>query len=270
LLWFCAVAFVLRLVYILILVPLNEDFYWEYGEIVKNLHAGKGYSLFYIKDSKIEFKSREGASPAPSAFMPPGYTAFLFPFFYIDNILLRNLLILIAQAIMGSLVVLVAYVVTRKYFTPLSAIIASLIVSLLPEFLYAAGSYSPVVILHLMVLLVFINLDNSKTMNEVGSAVGMSVLFALLIYLRSELALFVFAVVVMLFFRKQYRSALLIAGVCWALLLPWQVRNAATFGTFVPFTTNGGLNLYRGKQSGWNRCLGRRCYYGATASPQQG
>src|SRR4051812_9012669 len=77
----------LRLVFGSIFNPLSgEEQYWEYGILAKNLKAGKGYSFLYFERGKAAYTYKENSQPLPSAYMPPAYVIFLYPFLSIDNI----------------------------------------------------------------------------------------------------------------------------------------------------------------------------------------
>ena len=47
---------------------------------------------------------------------------------------------------------------------------------------------------------------------------------------------------------QWFRASLIAAGAAVLVLVPWWVRNAITFGQFIPFTTSGGLALWQGAQ----------------------
>jgi 4-amino-4-deoxy-L-arabinose transferase-like glycosyltransferase len=46
--------------------------------------------------------------------------------------------------------------------------------------------------------------------------------------------------------RRWLRVSLIAAAVAVLVMLPWWVRNAITFGTFIPLTSSGGLALWQG------------------------
>lgn len=49
---------------------------------------------------------------------------------------------------------------------------------------------------------------------------------------------------------RWFRASLVAAAVALAVMLPWWVRNAFTFGAFIPFTSSGGLALWQGAHPG--------------------
>lgn len=70
---------------------------------------------------------------------------------------------------------------------------------------------------------------------------------ALAVLVRPEAILFPFAILV--WDRSIPRAGILI-GACVVALLPWWVRNGDVFGTFVPFTTTGGMTAIAGMNEG--------------------
>jgi hypothetical protein len=70
---------------------------------------------------------------------------------------------------------------------------------------------------------------------------------ALAVLVRPEAFLFPFAILV--WDRSLPRAGILI-GACVVALLPWWMRNADAFGTFVPFTTTGGMTAIAGMNEG--------------------
>lgn len=83
-----------RVIPIFFMNNLSQDFYWEYGELSKNGIHGNGYSLFYYNNSQLEFRYSKQFKHEPSAYMLPGYVAFLMPFLFVDNVVVRNIAII--------------------------------------------------------------------------------------------------------------------------------------------------------------------------------
>jgi hypothetical protein len=63
-------------------------------------------------------------------------------------------------------------------------------------------------------------------------------------------------IVAILLFRKEYKKAILLIVIPTIFLSPWAIRNYVVFNEFIPFSTSGGLNLYRGNNAieigGWH------------------
>ena len=243
------VALILRTAYICFFVDLSRDYYWEYGEIAKNLHMGKGYSLFDYDGARFEFRASPSAAPCPSAFMMPGYVAFLYPFLAVTEIEVRNALILFVQALIGAGGVFLMFRFTDRYAGRREALVAAAVMACLPEFVYASGSYTPTVLFHLMFLALLPVVYGLWAGHTLRSELGAGALLAALIYIRPEIALFAAVCLVALLLGRRQRVALHVGAVIVILLLPWQIRNAVVFHEWIPFTTSGGLNFFRGHNS---------------------
>ncbi|MCC6396699.1 MAG: glycosyltransferase family 39 protein [Bacteroidetes bacterium] len=242
------IAFLLRLGYGLLFVDLERDYYWEYGEIAKNLVAGNGYALYHLQDGDVSFRYHPEARPVPSAFMPPGYVAFLSPFFLIGDISARNVLILGSQALLGAFLVLALFRFTRLYFDERAALVAAAIGALLPEFIYAANSYTPTAFYHLLVILLLERLYSFLQRRDAGwEGVGVTAFLCIaLLFMRSETALFVMVSAVIVAWSRGWKIAGALLIVVMLAYAPWSMRNALVFDEVVPMTTSGGLNLFRG------------------------
>lgn len=243
-------AFAARVAVALLYADFHNDYYWEYGDITYNLLAGKGYSYFVVNDLEPQPRLPD-ADPSPSAYVPPGYVLYLAPFLAVDNAPLRNGLLLLSHILLSTISVWLLYRLTRRLFGEHAGLLAAAAAAFLPEFLYANLSFTPTVLYHFLILLFFLSLsetdDEKKSGREgTGRTIGIGLLAALLIYLRSEFVLFLLLAAGLLLWRREFRRALVIGGIPLVLILPWGVRNYAVFDRPVPMTTSFGLNLYRG------------------------
>ncbi|MGE3799619.1 MAG: hypothetical protein AB7H80_01215 [Candidatus Kapaibacterium sp.] len=237
-------GFLLRLAFIGIYGDLKNDYYWEYGEISKNLVHGKGYSFFSIDGDSTIDRYRPNAEAFKSAFMPPGYVLFLAPYLTIENPTLRNILLLLTHLLLSTATIWLLYRVCTTFFSETVGLVAAGIGAVLPEFLYANLSFTPTVLYHFLILYLFLLIAK---MGKGGWRIPMiGLVLAVLMYLRAEFVLFTALVLPILLFRKEILPALLIGAIAFGAILPWSVRNINTFNAFVPLTTGFGLNLYRG------------------------
>ena len=239
------VAFFSRLLFIGLYGDLQEDYYWEYGEIAKNLIEGNGYAFYSLDgEGRVLDRYSPGAEAIRSAYMPPGYVFFLVPYLMIDHPPLRNVLLLLTHLLLSTATIWLLYRVTAKNFSEKTGLVAAAIGAILPEFLYANLSFTPTVLYHFLVLLLFLLIPEIRRGGWRIPIIGL--LLAVLMYLRAEFVLFVLLFLSVLIFRKEVTRALLIGGVAFAAILPWTIRNYIAFDTFVPMTTGFGLNFYRG------------------------
>lgn len=235
-----------RLLYILLFVNLHTEDYWEYGEIAKYLHAGKGYSLFSFSGGLPSAQFDADATPVPSAYMAPGYVWYLYPFLFLSDVPLRNFLILTLQVLLSAGLMVVVYGFTRRYFAEGAALTAAAITAFLPEFVYAVGSFTPTALYHIVVvvlLYVLYGIEDRPSANLTLIAGGLQ---AFLFYLRVESILLGFLLSIFWFVRGRRTRAVFFLIMLLACASPWVVRNYSVLEGFVPFTTSGGLNLYRG------------------------
>jgi hypothetical protein len=237
---------VVRLLFILINSDLSSTNYWEYGVIAQNLRAGTGYSLFVATPDTVAFDAGTSGRVLPSAFMPPGYPVFLYPFFGIEGITTRNFWIQAVQTLLAAGVTLLLIMLTGLKFGSRPAKLAGWISVIQPDMIYAVASYTPTIISQILVLIILVVPALGARVPRARQAVFLGILLGLLVLVRSEAALFAILVFGALLVTKEYRAVLLGGLVFLAVLAPWQVRNAIVFGRPVPGTTSLGLNLYRG------------------------
>jgi len=246
------IGILLRIVFVWQFVDVRSVNQWEYGEIAKNIVHSNGYSLFYFENDSLEYKYKEGVKPFPSAYMPPGYVLIILPFYFIENDFIINLIIISLQILCSGAVIFFLFKLCANFIDKNVAIVSTLIYAILPEFIYACISFSPTVIFHLLIVLVFYRLQAHNKNNNLD--ILLPVLLAAIIYLRSEFILFVLFLIMFYILSKQYRQALSYIVLILFLILPWSIRNSIVFDSLVPMTTNLGQNLYRGNNSsdvGW-------------------
>lgn len=239
-----AIGIFLRLVFVWQFVDISSINQWEYGEIAKNIVHNNGYSLFYFENDSLEYKYKEEINPFPSAYMPPGYVFIILPFYFIENDFIINSIIISLQVLFSAAVIYFLFKFCEKFFNKKVAIITALTYSILPEFIYACVSFSPTIIFHLLVVLVFYRLhahNNTKYLDLL-----LPVYLTAIIYLRSEFILFVLFLILNYVLTKQYWKVFSHIVIISLLVFPWSIRNSFVFDSLVPLTTNLGQNLYRG------------------------
>lgn len=247
-----AIGIFLRIVFVWQFVDIGSINQWEYGEIAKNIVHSNGYSLFYFENDSLEYRYKEEITPFPSAYMPPGYVFVILPFYFIENDFIINLIIISLQILCAAAVIFLLFKLCANIFDKKIAIVSALVYAILPEFIYACISFSPTIIFHLLIVLVFYRLQRHSNTNNLD--IVLAVLLAAIIYLRSEFILFVLFLLLYYIILKQYRQALSYIVIILFLILPWSIRNSIVFDSLVPMTTNFGQNLYRGNNSsdvGW-------------------
>ncbi len=247
LLYLLIFTFVIRFLFAFAYIDFNSEvFYYEYGNINKNIIAGKGYSLFYIENGSIKYEFNPKAQPTPSAYMPPGYSLLTLPIFLIQNVYLRNIVIMLFQSLLAVLAALFLYKLTAYLFNEQIGIIAVCLYAFLPEFIYATTSFGPTLVYHIFIALIFYQLARYQKSKEKKYILRVFLLSSILILFRMEFFLFSFILIIYFIKLKEFKLSIIGIILISFALMPWQARNYLTFGTFIPFTTSNGLNLYRG------------------------
>ncbi|MDR3665334.1 MAG: glycosyltransferase family 39 protein [Ignavibacteriaceae bacterium] len=244
-----AFALIARIIFVFSFTDLKKDYYWEYGEIAKNIIHGNGYSLFYFNGDKLEHRYSPGIEILPSAYMPPGYVTFLLPFMMANDLVTRNILILLIQVLISIGSICLIYIYTKKYFSDVSALITVVIISFLPEFIYAVTSYTPTVIYHFLIILLLLQFKEYHDKPQNKKLIFIGLIASALIYFRSEFLLAIIMLLIPFVIQKKFVQSLIIMSVVIITLIPWTFRNYNVFHEFIPLTTSGGLNFYRGNNA---------------------
>ena len=241
-----AVGLIARIIFIVVYGDYKNNKYWEFGYIAENLHAGNGYSLFYFENDTLKQDFKPNIKPFTSAFMPPAYVYFLYPFFYIENVAIRNLLIYLSQIILSLFLILIIYFFAAKYFSENTALVSAAVVSILPEFIYTTITFNAIIHFQILITLTLYVLLNKDLLNNFKNIIIFSTLSGVILYIRSEYIIFLSFVLLYFLFRKKLKFFITSFAVIFLILSPWIIRNYIEFNEFVPFTTSGGLNFYRG------------------------
>jgi hypothetical protein len=230
-------AAALRMAAPLALGWLQEDRYWEYGLIARNLLQGKGFSFPFV-DENLNFLPNQ---TYPSALMPPGYVFFLCPFLELENPL-RNALLFGVQTVLslGAMVLLFHWVRRRSGVEV--ALISLLFQVFLPDLILAPGTVGPTVWFHFLLALV-LHLRDSPWRLWAFLPAG------LLVSMRSEFLLMVLVLALLDLRSRNWKSGLALLAGSFLLLSPWLIRNQLRFGKPM-LSANLGVNLYRGNNPG--------------------
>lgn len=238
----------------------------EYEIIATYMHEGKGYSCVSQTPNDFSYRYMPNATPQPSAFMMPGYTAVLYVSMLISNPAWRSFAITLVQALAACLTIVLLVSTAQMFFAQRAAVLTGIVYALLPEFVVAAATASSVVFVHLGVaLLMYMNAcfsnvpgaDSRSTDDKQNDHLDSSslsllqggvlcVTAALLIAMRAESLLLIGALALLALLRRNKGAAMALALGTALVLVPWNIRNFLVFQRIVPLTTSGGVNLYRG------------------------
>jgi len=237
---------VVRIGVVVIFSHPESSFYFEYGEMAKNVLAGKGLSYVVANQEALAYHFSASTAPLPTAYMSPGYVFFLFPFLALPSVLIANVLLITVQFLLSLVVIVLLYHCASAMFSPRIGLFAALIGAVLPDFAYSVISFAPTIIFHLGIGLLFIVLLKNTTTFSLTRTVWLSLLCAVLTYMRFEFIAYLLALplIVQPRFRKKEILPAVFATLC--MLVPWSVRNYDVFGEMVPLGTGAGINLFRG------------------------
>jgi len=196
---------------------LRDDEKLRYMPVAESLRRGEGFAL-------------EGRATAQCMPLWPLALA----------VLPRGIKPQLLNALFSSACLPLAWLLARRLAGPRVALLVLAALALDLDHAALAGSLLTEPLFTLLVLLFALAWANGRILRA-AAACGLAAL------VRPEAALFPFAVA--LFGRRARPAGLLLAGVALAIA-PWAVRNARTFGAFVPFTTSGGITLVAGMNPG--------------------
>lgn len=190
------------------------------------------------------FSSSAALPLIPESFRLPGYSFFLYPFFFLPYPLFFGVL---AQIICASASVVLTYLLGRKYLGEQVGYFGALLMAFEPTTVFNSVqvlSDSMFVFVMLLSLYLLFKTANSKAVFFV-SAVLSGLLFGYAVLVRVIVQYLAFCILPLyvLFFRNgiSARTALLrvlIFIVCAvAVIAPWSIRNHAQFGTYTISST---------------------------------
>jgi len=241
-------ALALRVAFMVASVDLADDNYNEFGEIARNIRAGHGYALFHFEGETLSPWFSEDALPFPSAFMPPGYVLYVYPFLGIADPVSRNVLLLLIQHLAGGLVVVLVFLLARKMYTPRAAWAAAILAAVLPDMVASTSTYGATVFVHLLLLGIFLHFERSKPPHTWLRALLLGCLLGVLVLFRFEALAFALLVMGLAWRRAGLGFVWKVAIVLVLLLSPWIVRNTLVFHRPL-LSTSLGLNAYRGNNA---------------------
>ncbi len=209
-----------------------------YGEIARNLDAGRGFTL------------GDGAKQ-PASNYSPGLPLLVAGLYQVSGGTHERLARLVL-ALVGGLSVLFAYLIGRRLSGPLAGLIAAGAVAIYPAFLEYQGMFmgEPLAAMLLSGAVLSMLWAADRHSRPVWLLPG-ALLGALALtrpeYLGVSLLL---AMVLLIRDRPQLRTglsdaAILLAGIA-IVVAPWTIRNAIALDRFVPISTGGGQVLFAG------------------------
>ena len=256
-----ALALALRFAAVFMAGDRGLDHEWK--TIVPNMLEGRGHSFFSVTgEGRISNHFQEDPQKVfPSAFMPVGYTAFLYSMLWLlGNSPLAVRAIELLQAIMGAAQCLLLYFIGARTFGRRAGMLGAAMLAVYPVHVYIGSQINAVSLYMLLDLAVVALLLRA---NEGGRARDYAIagaLTGLLILTRAQaqLLLPVLAIWVWLSSRTGgMRKAAVYLLMALLMLSPWLVRNYHAFGRPAPLTVSAGFNLWIGQNPGATGTISR-------------
>jgi hypothetical protein len=234
----------------------------EYGDIARLLVRGKGYSYLWSQYIGHDFI-------LPSAYMPPGQVMIqALGLLLFGDTLIGHAFIFLEEVAIGTVFVYAMWRILSILFSDKRIVhFGTWLSAIYPSFVFAVSSFGvltavlTVSALFFLALLEFTSLLREHRPTR-WPAIAVGLLAGTLTLFRSEAYLLVFLVIVICFwpYRRTPRIARSLSIVCASFLLvvaPWITRNAITLHKFIPASTTGGFNFWRGHNqdatgSSWN------------------
>ena len=222
------VGLVIRLAYVLLAPQIDLNTMGDpavYTGIARNLAEGRGYTS---EDSR------------PDIFWAPGYPFFLAAIYKISGV--NNTAVRVAQAFLGSFVILFVYYAAAKVFDNRVALLSAIITSIYPGFIGYSGIILPQLLTMFLICAFISLLLNYKTGILSDALLGAAAGFSALV--RPELLYFwllllALTIVVSKVKTDAVKRALTIFMILYAIVSVWTVRNYRTFGKFIPVSMRG-------------------------------
>lgn len=255
LLYACIIGFVLRIICIFTTSSYLDPPDWEYGEIARNLVAGRGFARITYPLETLELTSSH--APFYPRVLAIAYSLFPKPWSFLS--------IQIIQSVISLFIIMIAFRTAQLLFDMNAAHVTALGVAIYPPLVYYSTSMTPAIFsLFFLSLTVWLLLDvHHRTWARsafMGIAYGCALLCDSIALALIPAAGFWF-IVTHRWITRHVLSALAIAIL---VILPWSIRNLRVHGTCVPITTQFGVNFWIGNNP---RATGTDYYRVVTGRP---
>jgi hypothetical protein len=248
------IAIILRCAAIPILDE-SEPALMEYGRIAHNMLTGSGFSYSWYHTSGTHII-------LPTAYMPPGQ---VFIQYFILGVFGETNLGLIAlyflQIVQFLVFLYLIGQISRLLFRSERAENFTIwLAAIYPPFIYISmtfGVTSSALLLNALVLYFGIRFSHSLGTNDktMKFALLLGISCGFLLLFRGESPLIIITTFILIIYQNkdELRRAVLYIGLAGltaaAILAPWTIRNYLAFHRFIPISTNGGFNFWRGNNA---------------------
>lgn len=244
----------LALVFRLVAIPLVGDrtLSHEFHAIVAHMLAGNGYAYYSVMADGTVTPNlvSDPVKVLPSAYMPVGYPLFLSGLAAVFGTSPAGMVIIqMVQAMLGAAACFFLYQIADRIFGRRVALLAALLLAVYPLFVYSAAQISAVNLYVPLNLALISALLAAAEHTRSRHALLAGLLMGLLVLSRAETLLYIPVLGAWLCVasdRARVRKTALLLVVTVLTVSPLAVRNAAVFGSPLPLTLSGGLNLWIG------------------------
>ncbi len=227
----------------------------EYGIIARNILSGAGYSYSWQH-------TNGSIVTLPTAYMPPGQVFMQYMFLGLFGDSHAGIIaIYLFQIIQACVFIYIAGKIADLLFKSEKGTAATLwLAALYPPFIYVTmtfGVSSSALLLNALTL--YIGIKFCEVLQRGTQYLRFSLLLGLscglLLLFRGESPIIVASTLLMIIYLNRKRLQLaflytsLAALVAISILAPWTIRNYFAFDRFIPISTNGGFNFWRGNNA---------------------
>ena len=227
----------------------------EYGTISRNLLAGAGYAFSWLHTDG-------SAVVRTTAYMPPGQVFVQYAFLSVFGDNRAGMIALyLFQIVQICAFIYFTGKITERLFKSEKATLTTLwLAALYPPFIYVTltfGVTSSALLLNSLAL--YLGIRFSEAVRSGKDYLKYALLFGascgLLLLFRGESPVIVASTLALITYlnRANLRRSLLYTSLAAftaiAVLAPWTIRNYLVFDRFIPISTNGGFNFWRGNNS---------------------
>jgi hypothetical protein len=233
----------------------SESSLMEYGQIARNMLQGSGYSYSW-------YHTNGTTVVLPSAYMPPGQV-------FIQYAMLG----IFGDSSLGIIALYLFQIVQFVFFIYFIGKISFLLfgsekiekytiwlAAIYPPFIYMTMTFGVTTsALLLNSIILYLAIRFSEVLRTGNKRRKLALLFGIscgaLLLFRGEAPAIIFSTFLYIVYRNRatLRQSLLFSGfaaiIAIAILAPWTIRNYVVLGRFIPISTNGGFNFWRGNNA---------------------
>lgn len=231
-------AFLVRLIVIILAMRYNFIQTWEYEIIANNILSGLGYRFQHLGTTHY-------------AFGPPLYTWLSVLVYYFTGH--SRIALLLIQAILSSIACVLIFQIGKEIFEERIGLLASLMVVFHPGIaLYVSKLHSFNIDMPLFTLIFFILLK-AKDKMSIAYFLLLGIIFGLSLLARATIFLFIPVAFILLLFKSDRKRRLLnylvlVFLIALLIISPWLIRNYKIFGRFL-FIQKSGEVFWRGNNA---------------------